>query len=291
MERRLKHILAATDFSDRAEVAIQRCIMLARKHNVDCTFIHVVDSDSPSEYSAAIVESARKNLRARLSASGLADPDILIVEGTAYDQIMKAAEKFNSDLIIVGAHRKNILLDFFKGTTVDRLLRVTERPVLIAREMARSDYHSIVIGLEMDPATERAIEAASELGFLDAPEIAAVHTYRNPEKDQLIYAGIESELVREHVGRTYNRILSYASHFIERTTLTDKPTRLILEESDPVDAVLRIATEAKADLIIVGTRGLTGIRKALLGGVADGIIRAAHCDVLAVPPDKHPATS
>ena len=53
----------------------------------------------------------------------------------------------------------------------------------------------------------------------------------------------------------------------------------------PSDAILRIAEEVSADLIVMGTRGLTGLKHVLLGSVAERTIRAAPCPVLTVKDD------
>ena len=54
----------------------------------------------------------------------------------------------------------------------------------------------------------------------------------------------------------------------------------------PVDAICRFAREAGAQLIVVGTHGLTGFRRAVLGSVAEAVVREAPCPVLAVPLDE-----
>ena len=54
----------------------------------------------------------------------------------------------------------------------------------------------------------------------------------------------------------------------------------------PVDAICRFAREADASLIVVGTHGLTGFRRAVLGSVAEAVVREAPCPVLAVPLDE-----
>jgi nucleotide-binding universal stress UspA family protein len=49
-----------------------------------------------------------------------------------------------------------------------------------------------------------------------------------------------------------------------------------------VSAILRYAQKDDADLIIIGTRGITGFRKLLVGSVASGVVTYAHCPVLVI---------
>jgi len=57
----------------------------------------------------------------------------------------------------------------------------------------------------------------------------------------------------------------------------------------PARAIVDLAAELDADLIVVGTHGRRGIRRALLGSVAEEVVRTAGCPVFAVRPKDHPA--
>ena len=50
--------------------------------------------------------------------------------------------------------------------------------------------------------------------------------------------------------------------------------------------IVALAEELGADLIVMGSRGLGGVRRALMGSVSDSVVRHAHCPVLVVRPDK-----
>jgi nucleotide-binding universal stress UspA family protein len=53
-----------------------------------------------------------------------------------------------------------------------------------------------------------------------------------------------------------------------------------LEEGNAADTILRVANEAKADLIVMGTHGRTGLRRLLMGSIAEQVIRRATCPVV-----------
>jgi nucleotide-binding universal stress UspA family protein len=50
--------------------------------------------------------------------------------------------------------------------------------------------------------------------------------------------------------------------------------------------IVALAEELQADLIVMGSRGLGGVRRALMGSVSDSVVRHAHCPVLVVRPKK-----
>jgi nucleotide-binding universal stress UspA family protein len=54
----------------------------------------------------------------------------------------------------------------------------------------------------------------------------------------------------------------------------------------PVDQILNVANRERVDLIVIGSHGRTGLSRLLMGSVAEGVMRKAHCPVLVV---KQPA--
>jgi nucleotide-binding universal stress UspA family protein len=55
-----------------------------------------------------------------------------------------------------------------------------------------------------------------------------------------------------------------------------------LEQGDAATAIVRVAQESHCDLIVIGTHGRTGLRRLLMGSVAEKVVRDAPCMVLAV---------
>jgi nucleotide-binding universal stress UspA family protein len=65
-----------------------------------------------------------------------------------------------------------------------------------------------------------------------------------------------------------------------------------LVEGNPVGAIVRFAKDENVDLIVIGSHGRTGIGRALMGSVAEGVVRKAHCPVLVYKqPTAGPATA
>jgi nucleotide-binding universal stress UspA family protein len=69
------------------------------------------------------------------------------------------------------------------------------------------------------------------------------------------------------------------------TTGTDVEVDFILDEGeDPAEAIVRASQSTKADLIVLGTHGRSGVARIVLGSVTEHVLHLAHCPVLAVPP-------
>ena len=71
------------------------------------------------------------------------------------------------------------------------------------------------------------------------------------------------------------------------------PVIHLLVEGRPADTILGVATEVSADLIVMGTHGRSGLRRLLMGSVAEAVMREAPCPVVTVkaplPADRAPA--
>lgn len=60
---------------------------------------------------------------------------------------------------------------------------------------------------------------------------------------------------------------------------------------NPAEQILGLALEAEADLVCVGTHGHSGVKRLLLGSVAEQVVRRAHCPVLVARPADYPISS
>jgi nucleotide-binding universal stress UspA family protein len=69
-----------------------------------------------------------------------------------------------------------------------------------------------------------------------------------------------------------------------RATVPDARVRMEqrLEKGDPAETILRVASEIKCDLIVMGTQGRTGLERLVMGSVAEKVLRQATCPVLIV---------
>src|SRR6478752_7046020 len=112
-------ILAATDFSTRSNRALRQAGLLAQPGNAQLHVVHVVDDDQPEELIRIEKREAERVLNEQVGSMpelrGV-QTSIAVVTGDPFDGILKAAATVQTDLIVMGSHRKQLLLDFFAGT-------------------------------------------------------------------------------------------------------------------------------------------------------------------------------
>jgi len=281
------HILIATDLSARSELALRRGLSLAKAWAAPCTLLYVVDDEQPDEIIRDKQGSVSRYLEHQITTrlpEGAPRPEVLIRIGDIHDAINKTAQEMRSRLIVMGAHRRNILLDVFRGTTIERVLHTGSTPVLMAVRPVEENYDAVVFGVASDPSSKHAIDTACAMGLVSAAQLTVVHAYTDLAKVQMSYAGIDPVQVAQLSGEHFNMTAEKLYEFLSDTMISDRNYRLVFDEADPAEIILKVAGDLDADLVVVGTHGLTGLRKVMLGSVAQSVLRKAHCDVLAVPP-------
>lgn len=136
-------IVAATDFSTRSNRAVRQAGLLAKPAEAQLHVVHVVDDDQPEEFVRMESREAERLLSDQLaSMTELQGVQVQpkVVTGDPFDGILRAAKEAGADLIVMGSHRKQLLLDIFVGTTIERVIRKGTFPVL----MVNKDRKSVV---------------------------------------------------------------------------------------------------------------------------------------------------
>jgi nucleotide-binding universal stress UspA family protein len=141
----LKRVLVAYDFSDYSELALKYGLSIAQEHQAELHLLHVLPSRSVSDPEIAWYpikgNSAYHTVACRLQR---VVPDEVhlwcgvktaVTEGNPYREILNYAEKNEIDLICVGAHGAGFGMRALFGSNVDRVLRQSACPVLVARPL------------------------------------------------------------------------------------------------------------------------------------------------------------
>ncbi len=76
-----------------------------------------------------------------------------------------------------------------------------------------------------------------------------------------------------------------------RCPFPEVPVEYVVAEGSPVEQILRVAQQKQADLIVMGTHGETGLRRMLLGSIAEQVLRAAPCPVVTTRPATPPPSA
>ena len=199
---------------------------------------------------------------------------------------MDEANRSEADLVVLGAHRKQLLGDIFTGTTIERVMRLGGRPVLMVNRDSGKPYGNVLAAVDLSDASAHALRTAHSLGLLDPTSAAAVHGFLPVGESTLYYAGVEQKQIDEHVAVTAAEARAAIGRFLKDNGFDQMTNVLLVEKGSPFEAIENSVNKLQADLLVIGTRGHSGLKRALLGSVADQALRQIGCDILAVPPER-----
>lgn len=282
-------LLCATDLSSRADRALRRAAALAREAGAELVLLSVVDDDQPE----GLVASERREVTSLLAEQARAMPEMqglnprLRVEaGDAFDAIIRVAEEEAATLIVMGEHRKRLLLDMFVGTTIERVMRRGRWPVLMVNRPAERPYRRVLAAVDMSEPAANALRAAIRLRFAGRGELTVFHAFQQPGRGNMMLADLSKEAIEGHVAATAAQTRAELGRYLRGLDLGlgSQLPPIALEEGAPAEALRRAVDRLSPDLVVIGTRGYGALGRLVLGSTAEEALRTLDCDVLAVPP-------
>jgi nucleotide-binding universal stress UspA family protein len=221
--------------------------------------------------------------RYRLGAHGVRAH---VSTGNAPNEICALARKIDADLIIASTHGhtgwKHVLL----GSVAERLVRHAPCPVLIARrgETTRAEKTGVaqlVVPIDFSPSASLGLAYAVKFARKFGSSLVLLHVV-TPEhftvpQGALAYA--TPELKQRAVDDARARLKKFAAK-VDFEGVTWKE---VVRAGIPHVEICRFEDKSASDLVITSTHGRTGLRHALLGSVAEHVVRSAHGPVLVVP--------
>ena len=283
-------LLCATDLSSRSDRALRRAGVLAGAGGAELVLLSVVDDDQPT----TLVESERREVTILLAEQSrtmheLQDlqPRLRVEVGDAFDAIIRVADAEKADLVVMGEHRKRLLRDIFVGTTIERVMRLGRRPVLMVNGPAERPYRRILAAVDASEPAAHALCTAYRLGFLALADLTVFHAFELlPGRGVLMLADVSDGAIQKHVEETAAERRSALENFLRGIELgaRSRLPRLVLEEGPPAPALRKVVARLSPDLVVIGTRGRGALGRLMLGSVAEEALRTLNCDVLAVPP-------
>ena len=143
-------------------------------------------------------------------------------------------------------------------------------------------FERIVVGTDGSDTADEAVRQAVGLAKATGAKLSVVSAYEPVSSQRLCEEGTELPGDIQHAvgpGEDVNVILEAASGAAQRE---DVEVQMHRREGDPADALLDVAEETKADLIVVGNKGMTGAKRFLLGSVPNKVSHHAPCGVYIV---------
>ena len=142
---------------------------------------------------------------------------------------------------------------------------------------------TIVIALDSSGLAEQVMQALQALVLQSSTKVILAHVISPPEDESELPADQPHTDFAPLPYRTLEKQLqSY------QTALTC-PSEIEIVSGDPAEEIVRLANIYEADLIIIGSRGLTGLNRIIHGSVSSQVVESAPCSVWVVKPNEAPS--
>lgn len=294
-------ILVATDLSPAADDAICEADRRARALDAPLAVCLALPDPAPSAplfppvHQAvdvalpALRERAMVALGTRVAAltgRTTAELQIDILIGTPHVEIVELAERLGAQLLVVGSHGASGLTHALLGNVAERVMRHAPCPVLVTRPSHGSDR--ILVATDFSPAAETAVAVAVSEARRDARPLTIFHSVQVMPVPVALDAGQTFAFPLEPTPPDVLARLDQdvCVQLIECLDGYGLDGDCMVLHGPAIATIVETARTIDADLIVVGTIGRSGLKRFLVGSVAEGVVRQAPCSVLVVPPDR-----
>ena len=216
----------------------------------------------------------------RLFGDKVVPSSVFVEHGSDYSELIRRAEQWQADLLVVGSHGRAGLSRFFSPSVAERVVRHATCPVLVARERTSG---AVLVATDLSDPSLPAIEAgAQEAARRERPLVVMHATEALAWRTEPAMALLGVNPVTETPGIAEERATLARQIIAGALARLSTKGQVHLDEGDPATQVMKLVDALPSELLVVGTRGRGSVSRVMLGSVAAHLVQSAPCSVLAV---------
>jgi len=268
-------ILIPLDGSSLAEYALVDAAWLKQVTGLPVRLIHVIEHDGTPEERQHAAEKFREYATAQAEKHGLGEVTCDVVVGPPAKEILQAAE--TASYVVIATHGRGGFKAMVLGSVADKVIRGSKVPVLAEPGTEAPEPpgngRPILVALDGSEDAEKGLALARELAAKAELPLVLLRAYSVPPP-----AGIEFSYYPADLSATLE---AAAREYLQATA---KPgERTVLVQGDAATAILEVAEQEKASLIVMTSTGKGLLKRLALGSTTDRVVHGTHRPVLVVP--------
>lgn len=290
-------VLLAVDGSEAAERAARAGVELARETDSELHVVYV--TAFPSILYVPEYRTQARDMMAEREGRETLDEQLAKVRdlggevseahlkiGRPDEEVVKLGEEIGAGLLIVGNRGLGSLRRVLMGSVSESVVHHAHCPVLVVRPRDEDDDSlsggGILVATDGSEEAGMAVGVAAELAGALGTGLHIVHAL--PTEPSMPYP---YPYARERWEASMERARKKARAFVEEEAgrveaESGVPARAHFRLGRPDEEIVKLGEELGAGMLVVGSRGLGGIKRALMGSVSDSVARHAHSPVLVV---------
>lgn len=278
-----RKILVSLDGSESGHNALVQSFALARDEKcwlTAATVVPGIDGDLELVGLGDVRAALRKPGEAILErARALAEAErvplkTVLAEGEAWERIVHLADDERCDLIVMGRRGLRRLERVMMGSVTARVIGHTDRDVLVVPQGTALSFKRILIATDGSAASSAGADHAINIAASYGGELVAVSVVELPDEAFADAPKVVDQLLEKARG--------YVAAVKTKADAAGVACAVAVLEGPVFEVVTRIAREREVGLIVTGSHGRTGLRRLLVGSVAEKVIGYAPCPVLVV---------
>ena len=280
-----RKMLVAIDGSESSFHALRESLKLAQESQSWVTVVSIVpryEGDLGSMWIDNIKDSMRIPCERALSeAEEIAKEEKILIktvceEGEIYERIIDLADAENCDLIVMGRRGLGRFEKTLVGNVTARVIGHTQRDVLVVPEKVPVGWKNILFATDGSKYSEAAANRVIDFAKSYGGNLKTVSVVNVPPE---IYSHI---MAPEAVNGLVKKATSYVGDVQKKAEAQGVEAEVSVQEGEAWQVVTDLARKGDINLIVIGSHGRTGLRRLLMGSVAEKIIGNAPCPVLVV---------
>lgn len=294
----LDRILVARDFSFVSDRALRHGLALAARthaslHVLHANVLHEVDKRTNDQVSPAEgIDALRQELKAEGSVSNAELDNVSIVEAVRRDvaaapAILNYAEEENIDLIALGTAGRRGPSRIVLGSVAEEVVRRAPQPVLTVRGSSSDTglppprpVDHILVPVDFSDYAREALLYAREWATLYDAEIEVLHVVEEDLHPAFYVGGVSS--IYDVEPDLEEKVQEALQDFVTDTIGSVAGVNTHMRTGSASSTIVEFAAENDVDLVSLSTHGRTGLKRFLLGSVAEKVVRHVDCPVLTV---------
>ena len=287
-------ILLATDGSEEASLAATTASGLATRTGSELHVLTVGPEypyyelpDYPARFEE-VIEAQRRETREvldeqvrKIEESGATVEEARLEMGIPPGRaIVHLGEELGAGIIVVGSRGRGTMKRAVMGSVSSSVVHHAHCPVLVVRGEEGRDYLQDRILLALDGSEDSLAAARTAVDLAERME-SELHVVYVGEVRPVSYREIGGyRALYEELEKRAQRLLDEQVTQVESAGGTVAKAHLKMGRPD--EEIVVLGEEIAAGLIVTGSRGLGGIRRALMGSVSDSVVKHAYCPILVV---------
>jgi nucleotide-binding universal stress UspA family protein len=285
----VEKILLSTDGSDFSEGAVREAIGLAKKCSSSLSVLTVLDTNPEFDAIAPqIMEKKEKEVRQNLDAiqararkEGVQCSTVVRKGDESYKDIVDEAVKNKSTMIVMGRRGRTGLKRLMMGSVTARVIGHAPCSVLVVPKTAQLEFKNIVVATDGSKYSAAAASEAIGLAKRNGSSLTVISIVPSEmaTPTDINFTVGQRELIAEKEMQNAEKNARLVKEAAQKEGVE---ARAFVMSGKPAEAIIQTAGEKKADLIVLGSHGRTGVEKLLMGSIAERVIVLSSCGVLVV---------